>query len=205
MGPLAVAFSLCLSIPSAESVPACLAAIGATGKITVSSGAHQVAGSGTLIGPNLVLTAAHVIWSTKGIKVQWAMGGTEDMVLISSDIYRDVAFLRVPRSSDSVRLVDSPPLPPFFTVGYPDEKLAVAGQFDQVTSVLVISPALLFSDMMVLPCGGMHEGASGGGVFDSRGRLFGLLSFRDHGASNCFCVPIRAIRGVAESTGVTLP
>ncbi len=84
-------------VPPSADTPGIRAAAGVTYKISGYGCGGIVFGSGFPIGPNLVLTNAHVVAGTQGTTVRTPTGRTLGARVILFDPNRDVAILSVPR------------------------------------------------------------------------------------------------------------
>jgi serine protease Do len=146
-------------------------------------------GSGVAIGPQRVITNCHVVRNAGTIRV--SRGDTSwPATMDAGDEYRDLCFLRVP---------DYPGAPPqmaepedarvgirVFAVGYPGGDFAVSeGQIKGLYTCVCDGGRVIQTSAYFAP------GASGGGLFDSTGRLLGILTYKSTSGGNYhFAVPI---------------
>jgi hypothetical protein len=146
-------------------------------------------GSGVTIGPQQIVTNCHVVRNARTIQVS---RGTEvwPATMEAGDEYRDLCFLRVP---------GYPGVPPrmaepedakvglgVIAVGYPGGKFAVSqGGVKGLFSCACDGGRVIQTSAYFGP------GASGGGLFDSAGRLLGILTYKSgSGGHFHFAVPI---------------
>jgi serine protease Do len=146
-------------------------------------------GSGVVIGPQRVITNCHVVRRAKSVRVirgreSW-LASTE-----SGDEYRDLCFLGVP--------------------GYKGGPPEIAGPQDAKVGTRVVAAGFSGGEFTVsegqikglftCACDGgrviqtsasFDPGASGGGLFDTEGRLLGILTYKSSaGGSYHFALPI---------------
>jgi len=146
-------------------------------------------GSGVTIGPQRVITNCHVVRNARTIQVS---RGAEvwSATMEAGDEYRDLCFLRVP---------DYPGAPPriaepgetkvgleVFAVGYSGGNFAVSKG-----GVKGLFSCACDNGRVIQTSAHFDPGASGGGLFDSTGRLLGILTFKSgSGGDFHFAVPI---------------
>lgn len=151
-------------------------------------GAREL-GSGVTIGPQRVITNCHVVRNASTIRVlrgkdSWA--ATTD----AGDEYRDLCFLKVPDYPGEVPRIAEPEDARVgirvFAVGYPGGDFAVSeGQVKGLFTCACDGGRVIQTSAHFDP------GASGGGLFDSKGRLLGILTYKSgSGGSYHFAVPI---------------
>lgn len=146
-------------------------------------------GSGVTIGPQRVITNCHVVRNASTIRVS---RGTEmwQATMDAGDEYRDLCFLRVPDYPGEVPQIAEPEDAKVgirvFAVGYPGGKFAVSeGGIKGLFSCACDGGRVIQTSAHFDP------GASGGGLFDSTGRLLGILTYKSGaGGSYHFAVPI---------------
>jgi hypothetical protein len=146
-------------------------------------------GSGVTIGPQRVITNCHVVRNAGTIRVSRGYASWP-ATMDAGDEYRDLCFLRVP---------DYPGAPPqmaepedarvgirVLAVGYPGGKFAVSeGQIKGLYTCVCDGGRVIQTSAYFAP------GASGGGLFDSAGRLLGILTYKSSSGGNYhFAVPI---------------
>lgn len=146
-------------------------------------------GSGVVIGPQRVITNCHVVRNASTIRVS---RGTDvwQATMDAGDEYRDLCFLRVPDYPGEVPQIAEPEDAKVgirvFAVGYPGGKFAVSeGGIKGLFSCACDGGRVIQTSAHFDP------GASGGGLFDSTGRLLGILTYKSGaGGSYHFAVPI---------------
>lgn len=159
-------------------------------------------GSGVAVGPDLVLTARHVVWGADA----WIVvppGSSEPMtaVPVYVDTDHDVAFVRV-----DGRLRDRVPLPDQERPLTLSENVSVSGY---PLDLREYTPAAASGEVSrVTRTGELHltltvnPGHSGGPVIDSEGRLVGILSARgrlEQGVEGLvIAVPLGPIRAARQ-------
>lgn len=160
-------------------------------------------GSGVVIASQRLITNCHVVNNAVDIKVS---RGNESWpaTMEMGDEYRDLCFLKVPGYLGSAPLLAEPD----------DARMGVT-----VTAVSYSDGRFAMSDGLVkglytCECDGgrviqtsasFNPGASGGGLFDARGRLLGILTFKAQAGGNFhFAVPVGWMKQLANqplSTG----
>jgi hypothetical protein len=146
-------------------------------------------GSGVTIGPQRVITNCHVVRKASTIRV--SRGGESWLATMDAgDEYRDLCFLRVPGYPGAVPPMAEPEDARVgirvFAVGYPGGSFAVSeGRIKGLFSCVCDGGRVIQTSAYFAP------GASGGGLFDSAGRLLGLLTYKSGSGGNYhFAVPI---------------
>lgn len=146
-------------------------------------------GSGVTIGPQQVVTNCHVVRNARTIQVS---RGTDvwPATMEAGDEYRDLCFLRVP---------GYPGVPPpmaepgdakvglgVLAAGYSGGQFALSqGRVKGLFSCACDDGQVIQTSAYFGP------GASGGGLFDSSGRLLGILTYKSGSGGNFhFAVPI---------------
>ncbi len=164
------------------------------------------AGSGVIISPNgYIATNDHVIAGANSISVRLHDGTTLDAVLVATDAQTDLAVIHV-ESTDlpaatfgtSADLVVGQPV---VAIGNPLGRLGgtvtdgIISAKDRVITIGEEHMTLLQTNAAVNP------GNSGGGLFDSEGRLIGIVNSKSSGSDVeglGFAIPIDTARGVIE-------
>lgn len=154
-------------------------------------------GSGVTIGPQRVITNCHVVRNASTIRVS---RGAESWLatMDAGDEYRDLCFLRVPGYPG-----EPPPMAEpedaqvgirVFAVGYPGGDFAVSeGRVKGLFTCICDGGRVIQTSAYFAP------GASGGGLFDSAGRLLGILTYKSGAGGNYhFAVPIGWMRQLSK-------
>lgn len=151
-------------------------------------GATEV-GSGVTIGPQRVVTNCHVIREASTIRV--SRGGESWFARMESgDEYRDLCFLRVQGFDGELPRIAEPEQArvgiPVVAVGYSGGRFSVSeGHLKGLFSCACDGGRVLQTSASFEP------GASGGGMFDSKGNLLGILTFKSGAGGNYhFAVPV---------------
>jgi hypothetical protein len=146
-------------------------------------------GSGVALGPERIVTNCHVIRQASSIRVSrgdasWAA------IMEAGDEYRDLCFLKVPGYPGMAPRIAEPEDArvgiEVVAVGYP------GGRF-QVSRGLVKGLFTCACDggRVIQTSAPFEPGASGGGMFDRKGHLLGILTFKSGaGGSYHFAVPV---------------
>lgn len=142
-------------------------------------------GSGILIEPNVLLTAAHVVWPRREVRVAFPDGGsTESARVLGTDLIADLALIDVSAISDQpepVSVADGEQLPigsTVYMVGYPaePERNPVPTISEGILSRIREWPSqewtFLQSDAAVV------GGQSGGALVDAEGNVIGVTNFQ---------------------------
>ena len=160
-------------------------------------------GSGVTIGPQRVITNCHVVRNARTIQVS---RGTEvwPATMEAGDEYRDLCFLRVPDYPG-----EAPPMAEpgdakvgleVFAVGYPGGNFAASkGGVKGLFSCACDGGRVIQTSAHFAP------GASGGGLFDSTGRLLGILTYKSSsGGDFHFAVPIGWMKQLSKTPSQTI-
>lgn len=147
-------------------------------KVTVSG-----LGSGVVIGPDRIITAAHVVHTAKSIQVKFKDGYTSEAEIISSITSSDVALLRLINPPDNIvvaKTTDSSKVrigEPVFVIGAPfgiEHTLSVghlSGRVDRGLMAGGEEVTFLQTDSAI------NQGNSGGPMFNRDGKVIGIVSF----------------------------
>lgn len=131
-------------------------------------------GGGTKIGENVVLTAAHVVASSDSVKVKNEDGAIVDGRVIFVDKVHDLALVEVDVKAETVKVkcdlvkpgtefsIYGNPLGHEFTFSW-GRVSTKPKSFEKIQSAYIVDATMI-------------NGNSGGGAFDSFGRLFGVVS-----------------------------
>lgn len=146
-------------------------------------------GSGVTIGPQLIVTNCHVVRQASTIHVAY---GNELWLasMETGDEYRDLCFLKVPGFPGKV-----PPIgePENARVGIPVVAVGYSGGNFSVSKGAVKGLYTCACDggRVIQTSAHFEPGASGGGLFDSEGRLLGILTYKSGvGGSYHFAIPV---------------
>lgn len=144
---------------------------------------HYNMGTGVIVGPGRVITSCHVTGPAPSVRVLY--GGLRFAVKLQrADVHHDLCMLDVPElegpaaqvgSTGDLKLGDAV-IAMGFTGGY---ELQFA---DGVVRGLLRE----HGKPIIKSSTAFNSGASGGGLFDSEGRLVGILTFRLRGAEDCY-------------------
>ncbi|MGA7949320.1 MAG: trypsin-like peptidase domain-containing protein [Thiobacillaceae bacterium] len=154
-------------------------------------------GSGVVIALHRVVTNCHVVRNARSIMVS---RGEESWpaTMESGDEYRDLCFLSVPGFFGAV----SPMAPqeyirvgaPVYAVGYSDGQFTISAGFVKGLYVCACD-----GGRVIRVSAPFDPGASGGGLFDPKGRLLGILTFKAvSGGDFHFAVPVGWMRMLGE-------
>lgn len=156
-------------------------------------------GSGVTIGPQQVITNCHVVRNASTIRVSRGEASwTASME--AGDEYRDLCFLKVPGYPGKVPQIaepgDAKVSIPVVAVGYSGGKFAVSEGY-----VKGLFTCACDGGRVIQTSAHFDPGASGGGLFDSEGRLLGILTYKSSSSENYhFAVPIGWMRQIGKTT-----
>jgi S1-C subfamily serine protease len=188
---LTLAIGLCVGTASAEdysdlfaNVDPSVVTIQTSSLQPTSNGLrrNQGIGSGTIVGKNLILTAAHVVDSADQILVKFVKGQVTKATVVSSIRAGDVALLRVraiPDSAKVARIGDSDKVrigSESLVIGAPlgvEHSLSIGHVSGKTRRPIVgggISLDLIQTDASINP------GNSGGPIFNRKGEVIGVVS-----------------------------
>jgi len=146
-------------------------------------------GSGVTIGQQRVVTNCHVVRQAGTIHV--ALGRERWLATMDSgDEYRDLCFLKVPGFPGQVPQIGEPEAArvglPVVAVGYSGGSFAVSEG-----TVKGLFTCACDGGRVIQTSAHFDPGASGGGLFDSEGRLLGILTYKSGaGGSYHFAIPV---------------
>ncbi|MBU3694547.1 MAG: trypsin-like peptidase domain-containing protein [Rhodocyclaceae bacterium] len=152
-------------------------------------------GSGVQLAPDLVATNCHVAGNGGHVIASRGSFGREALQVFG-DGARDVCLLHLP--GDLATPVEPAPLPeidePVYAMGFS------GGQVLSLSEGRVVALRESESGLVIETDAAFHMGASGGGLFDARGRLLGLLTFYSpEPDAHYFAVPTRWVLEVAQT------
>lgn len=164
------------------------------------------AGSGTVVGPRLVVTAGHVVDRAAGVVVDGPAGPVPGTVVAIDPEGRDLALVLVDeplgvddgRDGRDVAVGDvltasgHPGGGPLAAVDGTVVSLAAARDFGQAGDDLIVFTA------------GFPPGMSGGPVVDADGRLVAIVVGTEQGSGTGIAVPVREVRDLLRQ-GATPP
>jgi S1-C subfamily serine protease len=166
---------------------------------------RAVQGSGCCVDPTgLVLTVAHTLRGSKEFLARFRDGSERPLELVTQDEEQDVALLRTKGPVAAVVVGDSDALregSPLVAVSAPK------GLHASVSSGIVSSLDRVYNGRPVLQTDlDLHEGSSGGPVFDRHGRLVGLVAARlDSVGAVTLVRPINGAYALLRKYGVDVP
>jgi hypothetical protein len=155
-------------------------------------------GSGVTIGPQRVITNCHVVRNASTIRV--SQGETSwPASMEAGDEYRDLCFLKVPGYPGKVPRIaeagDAKVSIPVIAVGYSGGNFAVSEGY-----VKGLFTCACDGGRVIQTSAHFDPGASGGGLFDSEGRLLGILTYKSStSGSYHFAVPIGWMKQVSKT------
>jgi S1-C subfamily serine protease len=151
-------------------------------------------GSGVIVGPSTVLTAAHVT-PTDSVEVRLlrsTVSGrvvcrdrTEDAAVVDAPLPRGTPYyrisFRIPSVGETVRMG-----------GYPNRQWKTTrGRITHIISSAILSGRRVNSPMIVFEPA-VHQGASGSPVLDARGRVIGIFVASNPQANYSIAFPNKA-------------
>ncbi|MGA7181385.1 MAG: trypsin-like peptidase domain-containing protein [Thiobacillaceae bacterium] len=150
----------------------------------------KVLGSGVMIGPHQILTNCHVIRDASTIH---ASRDRKDVWLAtreSGDEYLDLCVLKVPGYAGKFPRISKPADArvgiPVFAVGYSGGTFTVSEG-----NIKGLFTCDCGSGRVIQTSSYFDPGASGGGLFDTEGRLLGILTYKSKvGGNYHFAVPV---------------
>jgi len=163
--------------------------------VTRTDGAKEFGSAVPLAGDRLV-TNCHVL--RDAVRIDALVGGTAQLVQADlRDAYRDLCFLTLPgHRADSIPMIDVGETRvgmEVVAVGYPGGKFAVSPG-----RIIGLHHCECDGGRVIQTSAAFDRGASGGGLFDRRGRLVGILTFKAKTGGNFhFALPVGWLRHVA--------
>lgn len=157
-------------------------------KIEVITERGYELGSGVIVGPDEVATNCHVTRRAAAIHVL-QRGLRRSVERQAADIERDICLLRIAGlDGNPAQLSDAPDLQrgdALLAIGY------TGGLGLSYSEGVLVSRHRLDHSTVLRSSTFFNSGASGGGLFDAKGRLVGILTFRLRGADqHYFSVPV---------------
>jgi hypothetical protein len=149
-------------------------------------------GSGVTVAPSVVATSCHVVRDAVDVRIAGG-GATLNADGEHADLRRDVCFLRVPDwNGKPVAFASASEVRPGamvaalgFTGGAP-----ITPRFGEVLALHRFDEASVIESNAPF-----NSGSSGGGLFDARGALIGLLTFRLRNSEvSYYSVPVQWVR-----------
>ena len=129
-------------------------------------------GSGVHIGKGYILTAAHVVASSKTVKIKTDKGRTGEAEVLWFNSEYDVALIRTNTRLQTAQIACEPLVSGSLTraTGNPSNQEFVS-TWGRVSGRAIDTPwrVAVVADITIVP------GMSGGGLFDEAGRLVGIL------------------------------
>ncbi len=167
-------------------------------KIEVATPSGFELGSGVITAADQVATNCHV--TRRALQIHVLQRGLRHKVREeATDIARDICLLRV-EGLDGIpaQLSDAPDLQrgdPLLAIGY------TGGQGISFSEGTLVSRHRVGHSTVLRSSTFFASGASGGGLFDSKGRLVGILTFRLRGADDhYFSIPVAWINELARQS-----
>lgn len=156
-------------------------------------------GSAVQTGPEKLVTNCHVVYAAQRVEIVHDRGALPAKVE-AADVYHDLCMLRAAPSlgapavtSESVAVGD-----PVIAVGFPGGRDVV------VTHGHVVALHEYEGAKVIQVSAPFDKGASGGGLFDSDGRLIGILAFKaSAGGSFHFALPVSWLAMIGDARSVT--
>lgn len=157
-------------------------------------------GSAVLVAPGVLLTNCHVVAASGAIRVFNARGEQWSAERDVGDAYRDLCVLRAPAvrgvPAERTRSESTMTGLPVHAAGYSDGTFRV-----EVGHIRGLHTCACDGGKVIQTTTPFEPGASGGGLFDSDGRLIGILTFKNRlGGAYHFAVPIAWYRFVDSAT-----
>lgn len=140
-------------------------------------------GSGVVVGPDRIITAAHVVHTAKSIEIKFKDGYTTEAEIISSITASDIALLRIIDPPDNIVIAETTDSSavrigePVFVIGAPfgiEHTLSVghlSGRIDRGLMAGGEPVTFLQTDTAI------NQGNSGGPMFNTDGKVIGIVSF----------------------------
>jgi hypothetical protein len=155
-------------------------------------------GSGVTIGPQRIITNCHVVRNASTIRVSRGEASWPAS-MEAGDEYRDLCFLKVPGYPGKVPQIaepgDAKVSIPVIAVGYSGGNFAVSEGH-----VKGLFTCACDGGRVIQTSAHFDPGASGGGLFDSEGRLLGILTYKSStSGSYHFAVPIGWMRQIGKT------
>lgn len=165
-------------------------------EVTRQNGNREMGSAVPLVG-NRVVTNCHVIRDAAEIWVS-VPGQRWRASLGSGDAYRDLCFLEVPDHRwQPMPMLDAGAMRvgmPVQAVGYTGGRLTVSSG-----DIKGLHQCPCDGGRVIQVSAGFDRGASGGGLFDTAGRLVGVLTFKSGAGGNFhFALPVGWLRGLVR-------
>ena len=172
-----------------------------TAVVTVSTSSGF--GSGVVVDSvGVIVTNLHVIQGAAKVQIRFSSGDIyDDVAVVDFDARRDLVLLRIKGFKlPAAELADSNDL----SVGSAVFAIGAPRGLELTMSQGIVSGLRDSGDgyRVVQTTAAISPGSSGGGLFDDRGRLIAITSFKIKGGENLnFGLPINYIRGMLSTTG----
>jgi tetratricopeptide (TPR) repeat protein len=151
-----------------------------------ANGGQHKQGSGVVVAKNLVATNCHVIDGASSISVGVASGAAPG-VLIRGDAGKDICLVSV--STGAMPIVDIRPSKTM-TIGEAVYAIGWPKGLELTLSSGLVSQLRGGDSPMIQTTAAISPGSSGGGLFDAKGKLVGITTFKvDGGESLNFAKP----------------
>jgi S1-C subfamily serine protease len=191
---------------SARTAPVRRAARG-TVRVTGSSCGLNTAGSGWVVRPRLVVTAAHVVAGQEDTIIETASGRRFDTVPVRYDPRNDLAVLRIdgrlralPESEEERRGTPGAVVG-FDEDGNPLSRAARLGRFDSLPSLDSYGKGPTLRRMVSFR-GAVGPGLSGAPLVDEKGRVMGTVfaTLAQEGPPSALAIPNQVVRDALSQT-----
>jgi len=164
--------------------------------VTRTDGSKEFGSAVSIAGDRLV-TNCHVISGASHIEIELALG-THLAMVDQRDSYRDLCFLNLPGyQADPVPMIELGETRVGLDVaaaGYTHGTYAVSGG-----RIIGLHTCECDGGKVIQTSAPFDRGASGGGLFDSAGRLVGILTFKSRDGGNFhFALPVGWLRQMAD-------
>ena len=183
---------------SAELTASALFALNRDSVVTVNN--TKALGSGVIVDPSgLIITNLHVIAQDNIARITLANGRQIEHVMVAGvDATRDLILLKVNAGSlPSVQLGESTGVAVgerVYAIGSPK------GLELSLSDGIVSAVRDVDGDEAIQTTAAISPGSSGGGLFNSRGELIGITTFKVRGGENInFAMPVRYVRPLIAS------
>jgi serine protease Do len=166
--------------------------------VTRQDGAVELGSAVSLAGERMV-TNCHVLRAAARIEII-AEGRTRPARAVRRDAYRDLCFIDVPGYRASPLALVEPDATQVgmavIAVGFSGGEFAVSRG-----DVVGLHRCECANERVIQTSAAFDRGASGGGLFDSRGRLVGILTFKARaGGDFHFALPVGWLNEIANGT-----
>lgn len=166
-------------------------------QVVRSDGMREL-GSAVVIGPGRLVTNCHVV--RNAVRIEVARGDTRwNARMDSGDEYRDLCFLKVPDYPGAPPRMaepgDAKVSLPVVAVGYSGGRFTVSEGY-----IKGLFTCACDGGRVIQTSARFDPGASGGGLFDTEGRLLGILTFKSEaGGDFHFAVPVGWMKALGHT------